>query len=430
MSPIHLLNGKQIMYAVPHGEIIGFDTQYYTEFLLDVDDLGNGKLDFNDINSEALVSTRDPAATLILGNYIGANRSDLQKYGRPLRPVIFTSPSDKNGDFSLALAIQQNGLDEPAVLGIAYALHMQKSGAFLGLDKEGHYYVNLPASKANPMGAGRSMSMLGQGSLKEVWGLDVNDANSWDLTTKGGIKWDVGKHNGSNKSRSIDIRTDSGVYLEINGEDDDGLSKSEVISGNTNEQVGGTKTVSANAYDLNIHGLKTENVEGASSEVYQNDLTMNVGGVFTETVISEKQSKIGKRKTTVTSGNDELTILRGDLTDTIQLFGKRSTTVTSGSIESSILVGDHKVSVGTGNYSVSVTAGSVEVKNNLGSVTVGIAGTVGIKGTLSVTVEAPIVKIGNNAPFGGALTGLPGIPSDYCRISGTPYKGSTSVGIA
>ena len=60
-----------------------------------------------------------------------------------------------------------------------------------------------------------------------------------------------------------------------------------------------------------------------------------------------------------------------------------------------------------------------------------VSGTsVTIQGSLGVNIKAPFVRVGNGAPFGGAVTGLPGIPSTYDPIVGIPLLGSMKVGIA
>ena len=428
-ASINLPNGKQHVYMVPFGNDINQDTQFYTEFRVDVDDYGDGKLDQNDINGESLLSSRDPAVTMALGNYIGANRRNETLYGKILKALMFNNPADDIGNFSLVTANQNNGVDEPEFLGLAYALHFQKSGAFMGVDKEGHYYMHLPRSKANTLGAGRSMSSLAHGNLKEIWGPDADTGNAWDLTANGGIRWDVGKHTPNDNSRSIDIRTSSGVYIEINGADDSGYCKNEVISGDSIENVGGKKTILTNDYELTVRGMKKENINGSYSVVYQMDYSVNVLGVSSEVAIKEKQCKFGQRKTTITTGNDELTVLLGDIQETIQGFGKRSTTVTTGSIEQSVLSGQFKTTVTTGSYALNVSAGTVDFKAPAGAMTLQST-TVKVSGTASVNLDSSIVQLGTGASIGGAIAGMPGVPTHFDYTTGAPLKGSMTVGMA
>jgi len=428
-SIMSMSSGKDNIYIVPCGQNITYDTKFYTEYRLDVDELADGKLDLNDVNSSSPLSTRNPIVTLAMGNYIGADQNNPQLYGSLLKARLFSSSEDQQGAFSLERAMANNGINEPGIIGLVYAMHFLKSGCFLGVDKEGHYYMNLPASNLNPLGAGRSMSILAQGNLKEVWGLTADNNNSWDLGTKGGILWNVGNHNLNRKSRSIDVRTTKGIYLKVQSGDDDGYAKQEDLKGNVKENISGDKQTICTNQTVTINGAKKENITGSASESVQSDKNLNVLGTYTETVIKEMSGKYGVRKVTVTTGNDELTVLRGNISETITTFGKRSTTIAAGSIEQSIVTGNIKTSIGAGSYSVAVKGGSISIKTTAGLVT--IAGTnVTIKGNLAVSVNAPLVRLGNGAPIGGVLTGLPGIPSCFDPITGTPFSGSLRVSAA
>ena len=63
--------------------------------------------------------------------------------------------------------------------------------------------------------------------------------------------------------------------------------------------------------------MKTETIRGGASLSYQADLTTNVAGVSTENVVTEKQCKFGKRKTTITTGSDQLEVLAGNINDVL-----------------------------------------------------------------------------------------------------------------
>jgi hypothetical protein len=425
-SSMTMSNGQEMKYIVPFGQEIGFDTQYYTEYRVDVDDFGDGRLDLNDINANTTASMRDPVVTLSLGNFIGANSRDPRSYGKILRALSFRSPTDRQNAFSLVPVDQANGLDGPTVLGMAYALNFPKSGSLLGVDKEGHYYINLSKTKANPLGAGRSMSITAQGNLKEVWGADSNDANSWDLTASGGVRWFIGQHT---NGVSFDFRTSSSVYMSVGGKDKDGFAKQEIFSGNVKESVGGKKTIVTQDLELTISGMKKESIVGASSASIQGDNTINVMGVFTESVIKEKQSKIGKRKTTITTGNDELTLIKGNILETIQTFGKKSTTITAGSIEQTLITGKHKTSITSGAYNVEVSAGSAGIKALAGATSMQSL-TMTLKGSANVYMDTPIARLGSGASIGGAISGMPGKPSHFDYVTGAPHKGSMKVGLA
>jgi len=424
-SILPLISGKDNIYIVPHGQNIVTGTKYYTEYRIDADELGDGKNDLNEINSSSPLSTRKPIVTMALGNYIGADRFNPQTYGYNLKARLFTSSDDQRGGFGLEHAQQNNGVDEPSINGLAYALHFLKNDSFMGVDKEGHYYVNLPASKANPLGAGRSMSMLAAGNLKEIWGQTATDSNSWDLTTKGGIRWNVGAHNSKRSGRSIDITTSKGINILVGGSDDKGFAKTEFLVGNVQETVLGNKFESCSSSNLLISGLKFEEVMGNSAESIQG--LKSIGATtYSEVIVKDFQSKMGSRKTIVTTGDDDTTLLKGSIKETIlgPAAGK-STTVATGSIEEKIVAGNRTTSIGTGFYKVDVKAGTITLQTN-GLVTVS-GSSVSVNGKIIAAINAPIVTLGNNAVKGGVVTGLPGLPSQFCYVSGIPLKGSLSV---
>ena len=73
-SAVSMPNGKDTIYLVPNGDPIDYTTEYFVEYRVDVDEMGDGSLDMNDINSSSQLSTRNPIVTMAMGNYIGADR--------------------------------------------------------------------------------------------------------------------------------------------------------------------------------------------------------------------------------------------------------------------------------------------------------------------------------------------------------------------
>jgi len=424
-SSISMPGGRENTYIIPFGDPVLYDSQFYTEYRVDVDEKGDGKLDLNDINSNQGISNRRPIVSMVMGNFVGNNKTD-QSYGKILRPQIFLRPDDAVGSFQLVSCIQTNATDEPAVLGLAHALNFS-SGAFLGIDKEGHYFINLPSSISNPLGAGRSMSIAAAGSLKESWGASNGNNNSWDLNATGGIKWNVGAHNLNQFRRSIDITTSSSISINVTGADDNGTAKEESYFGNALETVVGSKTTDiAEKYSLTIKGMKVENIYGSAAEAVQVDKTVSVTGVYSEIVVKEKQQKYGKRKTTITVGNDELTLLAGNILETIVTFGNRTSTITTGNNTEIIGTGNKTTTIATGNFTVAIGAGNVSVVTAAGVISMTATGTINITSASMVNLTAPMVNMGG-VPIGAVMAGLPGVPSDFCKISGMPFRGSMTV---
>jgi hypothetical protein len=434
-----LPDGRDNIYLIPFGTRIEENAMFYSEYRVDVDDLVNGSLETNDINNQSGLTNKDPIVSLIMGNYVGANETD-NRYGKILRPILFNSPADSEGQFNLVECVQNKGIDEVANLGLAYAVHLLKKDSFFGFDKEGHLYLNLNASStANPLGAGRSMSLLSTGNLKEVWGRAAEDDNSWDLSASGGVKWNIGQHNDQGNNRSIDIRTASSTYLEINGsevgandpdfnvspsvpESNTKYSRQEFISGNQKVAIGGTekKSVVGNSVIV-VNGMRKEIIGGAGSYEYQTDKSENCMGVYSQVVIKEMQGRFGKRKETVLLGQ-ELTVMTGDMVESIKVFGSKKTTLTSGSIVETILNGYKKINIALGGYILQVGVGNINLTAATG--TVNVTGTAGVTiKSLKTDINSATVNIGAIPVRGGVVTSLTHI--DY--VTGLPLRGSMTV---
>jgi hypothetical protein len=420
-----LPDGREVIYMVPFGRRIEYDTQFYAEYRVEVDEIADNVLDSNDITGTGALSTRDPVVSLVMGNYIGANENN-QNYGQILRPVLFGSRDDIVGNFSLVQCVQNKGLDEVTTLGLAYALHSLKSGTFIGIDKEGHYYMNLSGSIANPLGGGRSMSVLAQGNLKEIWGQAAEDGNSWDLTTKGGIVWNVGRHNPRKLSRSVEIKTDSGIYIEAVSADEEGRARQDISYGDAYEYVNGTKTeVITDTHDITISGLREEHIMGSASSKYDVDKAVNVQGVFSEVAVKEKQCRFGRRKTAITNGNDELEITKGDLTEDIK-FGNRKTSIITGNIEQTITAGNYKTSIVKGDYEVSVGIGNVTIKTGIGDINISAKKNIEISALIKAVFKGLKTELGTS-PGGGVVIGAGTAPTHYDFVTGSPLRGALTV---
>lgn len=437
-----LPDGRQNIYIVPYGGPIQENSQFFTEYRIEAAELGNGTLESNDINSQTSLSNRNSIVALSMGNYVGSVDTK-NNYGKILRPVLFSSINDSEGHFNLTECVQNKGMDEVSKLGMAYAVHLLKNDALIAMDKEGHFYLNLNASSsANPLGAGRSMSIRGSGNLKEIWGQAAEDGNSWDLSTKGGIVWDIGKNNAVGLEKSIDIKTSSSVSLDVRGSstfDNDtdleaatgspvtGFSRVENILGNQKVTIGGSEKTQVNGASLlQVDGLRQESITGAASYSYEKDKTENCLGVYTQVVIKEMQGRFGKRKETVLLGQT-LEIMTGDMVETIKTFGSKKTTLTLGNIEETIIAGNKKINIVAGNYSLSIVAGNIDIKTIAGQLK--MTSTLGatISGGVSTKVNGLTVSLGTLPIKGGVVTGFPGIPSHFDYVTGLPLVGSLTV---
>jgi hypothetical protein len=146
--------------------------------------------------------------------------------------------------------------------------------------------------------------------------------------------------------------------------------------------------------------------------------------MFSEIVLGEKQCRFATRKTTITSGDDEYTMVNGDRIETFTL-GNKKTKMVAGSIEDTVVVGNKKTSVTTGSYEVKVLTGNISLSSKVGNVSVKALETE-ITGTIKASLKGVSVEIGNG-PRGGIVTGTSGTPSHFDYVTGSPLKGAATV---
>jgi hypothetical protein len=451
------VNGKDTFVIRPQNSD-GASDPYLVEYLLEVDDRDFGVKPINDVNYSSNKTVRKPVAIFSLGNFIGNNPNN-GNYGRVLRPVLFTDPDDNSGNFSFE-PVSGDGIDNFASAITLFKPNKTSPslGAYLGIDKEGHFFQHLPAATGGGLGKGRSMSILARGSKKEVWGQDSRYANSWDLDTVGGIRWQIGSHNERDgnpySNRSMDIRTSSSVFFMYGSElspdlyDFDKKDKKldsvrkyykiEKIGGNERVEVESTRETIINGSDkLAVKGARVERVSGASTISIGSGYNVIVGDAFTEKVTKEKNESFGNRKTFINSGNSELTIksIRGDILEEITNVGNKKLKILTGSIQEEITgVGNRSFTTNSGNFTASTRAGNVTLSTTSGNVGLSTrAGRATIGASLNIGIEtskaATINITGGSINLNGRLGNLGGIitsrtHNDY--ITGAPLKGSST----
>jgi hypothetical protein len=431
---------------------------YLVEYLLEVGDRDFNVKPINDVNFSSNKTIRKPVAIFSLGNFIGNNPED-NTYGRVLRPVLFTDPDDNIGNFSLE-PVSGDGLDSYASAITLYKPNSTSPsmGTYIGVDKEGHFFNFLPSATGGGLGKGRSMSILARGSKKEVWGQDSRYANSWDLDTIGGVRWNIGTHNERDgnpySNRSIDIRTSKSVFFMYGSElspdiydfdkKDQKLDstrkyyKIEKIGGNERVEVESTReTIVKGSDKLAIKGARVEKITGASTLNIGSGYNIIVGDAFTEKVTKEKNESFGNRKTYVNSGSSELIIksLNGNITEEITKVGNKTIKIKNGNIEETIIFGSRKfktnsgnftASTGSGDISFATKSGNVGFKTGTGKATLDAKLNINIKTSKSstVTVSGGSInlkgRIGNS---GGIITTRTHL--DY--VTGAPLRGSTTI---
>lgn len=430
---------------------------YFSEYLLEVEDIVSDESPRNEVNSSMVGSARRPAAILAMGNLVGNNTSR-DTYGQILKASLFSTADDRQGLFSL----DTMSPDDAQRYGMAVSIFAPnrrnpEKGGFIGIDKEGHIYMYAPSTSGSGIGKGHSISILADGSKKEVFGKDSKYGASWDLATKGGLHWAIGDHNdrigNPYAGRSIDIRTSGTAFYMYGAADPDVYDfdddeevletlrryrKIEKVDGGERVEIGGNREAIIESSDLkSVGGKHREGVAGAYSLNVGQDMNVSAAGVYSERAAKEKQETHGSRITTITSGDSELEVksIVGNISETIQKVGSRETTVNVGGINETIRAGSKSVKITTGssatkikagNYSVSTKSGNVDLSTKVGTFTAKATLKATLKASLagSVSVEGGSIKLKSKERLmGGIVTEK----THFDYVTGAPLVGSKTV---
>jgi len=434
------------------------DDRLFSEYLIEVEDMVYDQSPRNEVNAMRGDDDRNPAAIFALGNLVGNNHG-LSNYAKMLKVGVFNSPDDEEGELTFEPISGDDLKYGMAVTLFAPNRRNPEKGSLLGIDKEGHFYQFVRATNGGGIGKGRSISLVAQGSKKEILGPDARYSNAWDLTARGGIRWLVGSHNERDTNpfahRSIDIRTSSSVFYMYGGTDpavydfDDEseelqtsdlrkYGKIEKVDGKERHEVDGDReTVVRSSDKLQIEGMRQERIGGAYTLHVGQDMNIAVTSVFSEKVSKQKQETYGSRLTTITKGDAELENKSpiGNIKETIVAVGVRSTQVRTGSITEkitagsrrlTITTGDSKIAITTGNHVVSTRTGNVSLKTDVGTLVVKSS----VKSSLVASLAGSAVVEGGSISLKSKERVMGGVVTDkthFDYITGAPLVGSKTV---
>jgi|GEM_PF-6318446 len=461
----------------------------FTEIRTEVRETASNVLDviesFEDDNFATDTSKGRLVLEHVFGTVIGNNKQEIDKYGRVLRPQIYGS--EDNRIVVEDIVCKPN---EYYDLASAYQMKFA-SGAKFDIDKQGHTFIYLPGSSVkHPLGAGRSLEFASDGMLKFVIGKTNSTEKSIELNTLGFANIKFGSDSETLKSLNLIMDRAANIKVNAPDSQGVALREEyaghlyQTIAGDKVVNVNGSLKIT-------VKGKIEEKIEGAKIENYVNDKMTNYGGDYQEIITGQKQTKIGDGHIIdIGKTGTELTILEGDIKEKLILgskevnllsgdskesliLGNKETNLTAGDLKEKLLagnreaeltLGDHIIDVKTGNIqekvklgdstesittgnkdinikvgdftvsitkgeiNISTTAGSVNVASKTGEVVVNGMRGVEVKSTAKVVVKAPKVELGQlPATMGGIVTGLPGIPSHFDYLTGSPLKGSATI---
>lgn len=371
------------------------------------------------------------------------------RYGELLRPSIFKSPEDTDGEPEMEV-VPNNASEQEKNLVAANLYRMQRPDGlgelFFSHDKEGHVFFSIPAStsKASNLGAGRSIEGDIRGSTKLTMGSNRSDGESMDVDADGGFKWNLGTVNSSN--RSLELRAEGGLSFDVRGSDIDGSAfngkftgnygvsitgnKGESISGKYVQEVGGKKDVSASSLTHSVG-------EGGMDRTITDDKNENVTGHVSEQIGKGHETTITKPDQGDTNAR-KLDIKRGDRTVSFLAPAEDKIEFTSsGTItrEATASLDYTMETQGAGNFTTEANTGSYSVKLSTGSISLtSSGGTVDITAGVTVSIESANINLtgtvglgaGSNSPH--AVIGGNAGPSPHLDyIVGIPLLGNPQV---
>ena len=384
----------------------------------------------------------------IIGNdpYTSEGRS---KYGELLRPSLFTSSGDTEGDPKMEI-VTNDAAEREKNLAAASLYRMERPDGrgelFFSHDKEGHIFFSVPAStaKASNLGGGRSVEGDLKGSTKITMGANDGDSESLDLQADGGFKWNLGTINSSN--RSLDVRSRGGISFEATGSDVDGSAfngkfsgdygvaitgdKGESVSGESIEEVGGTKTLTAESYNQSVGtGNMSTTITGDKQETISGSVNRTIGSGETVTIAKPGKGSLNARELDIKSGNKSTKFLApAEDKITFTSTGKISRQAT-GPLSYTMqtpTAGQFSTSASSGAYSITMGSGSISLTSG--------AGVINLTAGVTVSIQSPNVSItgsvglgaGSGAP-NAVLGGVPGPSPHIDYLLGIPLLGNPLV---
>ena len=375
----------------------------------------------------------------VMGTLVGDNPRDVNTYGRPLKPVLFTNLTDPKGRFRLEEAARGGYISENESRTNAAAYYLRVGGYVKAVTKAGNVMVSIPASTpASPLGEGHSLHANLAGAAKVALGREKGKGNSLYLNAEGSATIFLGKgqiDESGAKGRSLDLLAQSGVNIEVTGADEDNRSMTTLLANKEYKAVGGDSDFEVKGnYNLTITGVINEYVLGKKVETYVGDRNVSVGGSVKETIIDSKQLMLGQGRTeTIASGGDSptadsLTIIAGNKMVTVTL-GNVVETVAAGNWTETISAGNKTVTIGTGTFTVTVGTGAVSVTTGSGAITITTsAGAMSLTATGVIQITGGVINVTGGSVNLGPTPGLGVVTAAHpCLVTGAPHLGSLTV---
>lgn len=368
-----------------------------------------------------------PDQEVVIGSVVGADpwtREGRPGYGLLLRPALWEDPRSTTASPGMvpltAAELAWGSEGEAGAAAFLYRMRRRDPAGgelFLAHDREGHVFLNVPASgeRGSSLGAGRSMEVALAGSLKMVVGANQPLRSSWDLDAAGGARWNWGA--GGPASRAMDVTGAGGFQWVSRSPDAEGLGWRVVTEGGGDAQVqvsGALYQEAAGAVFMRAGGPMTLN--GQQLNLYSGaaGTQLTSSGAERHIVTLAQDHQVGKGRNVDilapldgSSTADQLSITLGGrsaqflapagASDEVSWpagAGSASwTALTNGDWSFSALTGTFQVSYATSDLTLTPTTGTVGAPLvNLGSV--GVRQGVVLEGVLGAQLTAIGITLG------------------------------------
>jgi len=432
------------------------NAESFTEYRIEVTHTSDGRLPVTEqtdnFDAERLPSAElsgtnlngktSPFVTLVYGSVVGNDPftpAGREKYGIPLKPVIFTEAGDPAPDM-------ESGIGSPvsdhaaSYFGVS-PVNADTPPTFWSVTKDGRVKMSVSGPKTSAFCVEANFSS----------GVKINTGGVFEVNAAGGFQWSIsGKNEVDN--RSLNLSSKGAVRIYADGDTTEGKQTKDLRSNSASTQpsleIGGKNNVlvsSGKRVDLRSevieHQAQTHRLQAMSGislnavkniEVNSSVYSQSVGGKADYSYFGPKDllPTSGPHRNTVISGVgvgtvDNYLVLMGDRTENI-VVGDHSTSILIGNLTYETLAGTWEARAGVNSLSVDVATGLS------GSVKVGtvkmeaLAGTTEISGQVSITLRssgpatlAGLAGVNLQAPGkkGGIVSG-----SDLDPLTGAPLS--------
>jgi hypothetical protein len=351
-----------------------------------------------------------PDQELVLGSVVGADpwsREGRPAYGKLLRPSLFEDPRSVTGSPSMeplnASSLAWGAESETSAAAFLYRMKRRDPAGgelFLAHDREGHVFLHVPASggRSGNLGAGRSMEVALQGSLKTTLGANQPLKTSWDLDAAGGARWNWG--GGGPATRAMDVTGGGGFQWVSRAPDAEGLGWKVVTEGGGDVQVlgsgalyqevagsaflrsGGATTLTAEQVNLYSGASGTQMTSsGAERHVVALALDHQVGKGRNAQILAPLAGTTVADRLTLTAGSRETNFIAPGTSDNTTWTGSGSATW------SAAVNGDWTFQAPAGTFKVAYASSSLTVT------------------PLKTSAASPLVDLGSVGPLQGVVVG-------------------------